>query len=52
MIRVASGFFNFLPLTQLNLYEERGNQRATPSPKIENAERVEVIPYDDSWAWE
>jgi hypothetical protein len=36
-------------LTHLNLYEERGNQRAPPMPKIDDNERVEMVPYDDGW---
>jgi hypothetical protein len=49
MVKVVSGSFNFISLTHLNLYEERGNQRAPSSPKIEHTERVEVIPYGDGW---
>lgn len=38
-------------LTHLNLYEEKGNQRALPMPKEDYTytERVEVVPYDDGW---
>ena len=36
-------------LTHLNLYEEQGNQRAPPIPKVNYTERVEVFPCDDGW---
>ena len=36
-------------LTHLNLYEERGNQRAPPTRKVENIERIKIVPYDDGW---
>ena len=36
-------------LTHLNLYEERGNQRAPPMPKVDNIKRVKIVPYDDGW---
>ncbi len=36
-------------LTNLNLYEKRGNQRAPPTPEVENIERVKIVPYDDGW---
>lgn len=39
---------DFEILTHLNLYEERGNQRALPTPKVENIERVKIVPYDDA----
>lgn len=40
---------DFEILTHLNLYEEKGNQRAPPIPKEDYTERVEVVPYDDGW---
>lgn len=49
MVRVASGFFNFLSLTHLNLYEEKRNQRAPPMVKKDYTERVEIVPCDDGW---
>jgi hypothetical protein len=36
-------------LTHLNLYEERGNQRAPPMTKKDYTERVEIVPCDDGW---
>ncbi|MCP3890801.1 MAG: hypothetical protein GY702_18305 [Desulfobulbaceae bacterium] len=36
-------------LIHLNLYEERGNQRAPPTRRVGNIERIKVEPYDDGW---
>jgi hypothetical protein len=36
-------------LIHLNLYEEKGNQRAPPMVKKNYTERVEIVPCDDGW---
>ncbi len=36
-------------LTHLNLYEEKGNQRAPPMLEMNYTERVELVPCDDGW---
>lgn len=49
MVKVASGFSNFLSLTHLNLYEGGGKQRAPPMPREDYTVRVEVVHCDDGW---
>lgn len=36
-------------LTHLNLYEEKGNQRAPPMLEMNYTERVELVPCDNGW---
>ncbi|MCP4340650.1 MAG: hypothetical protein GY799_17640 [Desulfobulbaceae bacterium] len=36
-------------LIHLNLYEEKGNQRAPPMAKKDYTKRVEIVPCDDGW---
>jgi hypothetical protein len=36
-------------INHLKLYEDKGNLRAPPTPKVENIERIKIVPFDDGW---